>query len=89
MHSEESFKQLQTPKERLKAQQLTSRHSLENPSFVIDVTRLEEVIQEHDDLATAITLLSNDRSSDSQLITRLKKRRLQIKKQIAQIARSD
>jgi hypothetical protein len=90
MRSEQSFKRLQTRKEHLKARQRTSRHDSENPSFLFATeklrwARLARFI--HGDLDIAIALLSETRDPDPSLITRLKKRKLQLKDEIAQIER--
>jgi uncharacterized protein YdcH (DUF465 family) len=50
--------------------------------------RLARFTEEHRDLDVAIALLSVNRISDDQLITRLKKRRLHLKDEIALIEAS-
>lgn len=47
--------------------------------------KLAELVQEHRDLDAAITAITDSGSADQIRLTRLKKRKLQIKDQITQI----
>jgi len=74
-------------------QQRTANYGQPTPGFLITVeplrtARLDRFMQEHRDLDRAITLLREAGTLDASLITRLKKRKLQIKDEIALIERS-
>ena len=59
----------------------------EDPAAI--ARKLTELKSEHRDLDAAITRLSLDAGSDELHLTRLKKRKLRLKDQIAQIADSN
>jgi len=57
----------------------------ENEEQAVLRARLAELVQEHRDLDTAIGALIGSGTNDQIQLTRLKKRKLQLKDQIAQI----
>jgi len=90
MRSEQSFKRLQTRKERLKAKPLTPKHDSENLSFLFATEKLRRARFArfiHGDLHTAIALLSETRNPKPSLITHLEKRKFQLKDEITLIER--